>query len=431
MCVRLVEMREAMTGFAATFDADLLSCEDARTIVKVAAAIEHVAATIKAMAAVRAAQSKDHKAAGHRTAEEQLAHGTGTSLSDARETLNLGRRLARQPDVADAARRGELSPTQASAIADAVAADPTASAELLDAARTGGSLAELKDRCSQVKANVADLEARRRDIHKRRRLRAWTDQEGEWHINGAGNPEDGAQIMAVITSLADRRFEEARRTGAREHPDAYRFDALVELCTVATTDPEPEESGQPADGQHEPLDPDLGETRVRAARRARRGAPVKLIVRVDLTALIRGGPIEGETCELIGYGPIAISTVHDLLRRGDPFITAVLTKAKALAGVVHLGRAPNAYQLTALEWLYPTCAAKGCAATTAHLQSDHRVDWARCHLTVLDWLDRLCQHHHSLKTRDNWALVSGTGKRPFVAPTDPRHPNHLPHGPAP
>jgi hypothetical protein len=426
MCVRLVEMKEAMADFAATFDADLFSCDDARAIVKEAAAIQHVAATIKALAAVRAAQAKDHKAGGHRTAEEHLAHTTGTSLSEARETLNLGRRLVHQPDVADAARRGELSPTQASAIADAVAANPTASSELLDAARSGGSLAELKDRCSQIKADASDRETLRRNIHKRRRLRAWTDQQGEWHIHGTGNPEDGAQIMAAITPRAEQRFEEARRSGEHEHPDAYRFDALVDLSTEATT---ADDSNSPVESEHR--EADVSETGMRPARQARRGAPVKLIVRVDLTTLIRGCPVEGETCELIGYGPIAVSTLHDLLRRGDAFITAVLTKAKALAGVVHLGRAPNAYQLTALEWLYPTCAAQGCAATSAHLQSDHRVDWARCHLTVLDWLDRLCSHHHSLKTRDNWALVDGTGKRPFVPPTDPRHPNHPPNGPPP
>jgi hypothetical protein len=60
-----------------------------------------------------------------------------------------------------------------------------------------------------------------------------------------------------------------------------------------------------------------------------------------------------------------------------------------------------------------------------HLAGDHhRVDWATSHLTVLDLLDRLCSHHHDLKSLDNWALVDGGGKRPFVPPDDPRHPRH-------
>ena len=47
---------------------------------------------------------------------------------------------------------------------------------------------------------------------------------------------------------------------------------------------------------------------------------------------------------------------------------------------------------------------------------------ARANTTVLDLLDRLCSHHHDLKTIDNWALVDGRGKRAFVPPDDPRHP---------
>jgi hypothetical protein len=91
--------------------------------------------------------------------------------------------------------------------------------------------------------------------------------------------------------------------------------------------------------------------------------------------------------------------------------------------VAHLGRQPTAHQRSALEWLYPACAARGCAAQ-AHLQRDHRIDWADTHFTMLDLLDVLCAHHHRLKTIHGWALVPGTGKRPFVAPSDPRHPRY-------
>jgi len=33
---------------------------------------------------------------------------------------------------------------------------------------------------------------------------------------------------------------------------------------------------------------------------------------------------------------------------------------------------------------------------------DHRVEWAKSHATVFDLLDRLCAHHHGLKTHDAW-----------------------------
>ncbi|MGH9125348.1 MAG: hypothetical protein ACRDZ8_11570, partial [Acidimicrobiales bacterium] len=54
--------------------------------------------------------------------------------------------------------------------------------------------------------------------------------------------------------------------------------------------------------------------------------------------------------------------------------------------------------------------------------------WADTHITLLEWLDLLCTHHHRLKTIYGWALIAGTGKRAFVPPDDPRHPRH--HQPA-
>ena len=160
---------------------------------------------------------------------------------------------------------------------------------------------------------------------------------------------------------------------------------------------------------------------VTGAGGARAGARAKIIVRVDLPALLRGQVGPGECCEIAGYGPVAASAVRDLLDTGDPFLAAVVTKGDKVVGVAHLGRRANAHQQTALEWLYPTCAVEGCSAI-AWLENDHRVDWAASHTTVLDLLDRLCSHHHDRKTIDNWALVPGRGKRAFVDPDDPRHP---------
>jgi hypothetical protein len=122
---------------------------------------------------------------------------------------------------------------------------------------------------------------------------------------------------------------------------------------------------------------------------------------------------------------VAVSTVRDLVEGGDPIVAAILTKGRELVGVAHLGRRPRAYQQSALQWLYPSCAVKDCPAQ-ARLEMDHRVDWARTHYTVFDLLDLLCHHHHALKTRSNWALVTGTGKREFVPPSDPRHPRYGP-----
>ncbi|MCL5948345.1 MAG: HNH endonuclease, partial [Actinobacteria bacterium] len=147
----------------------------------------------------------------------------------------------------------------------------------------------------------------------------------------------------------------------------------------------------------------------------------KIIVRIDHAALIRGHAITGEVSEIAGIGPIAPSAVIDMIESGDPFLAAVVTKGEEVTSVVHLGRRPNAKQQTALQWLYPTCAVKGCQST-AYLEMDHRKPWANTRITVLSLLDRLCSYHHGLKTRENWSLVAGHGKRAFVPPEDPRHP---------
>ncbi len=236
-------------------------------------------------------------------------------------------------------------------------------------------------------------------IHQRRSLRDWTDTEGVWHLHMRHNPEVGAQFMAALAPARDRLFNEARTEGRREPREAYGADALVEtVCGKSEEEGDAEKSPPSRPGS-------------------------KIIVRVDLPALLRGHPAEGETCEIAGFGPVALSAVRDLLDTADPFLAAVVTAGEAVVGVAHLGRRPRAGQQTALEWLYPTCAALGCSAT-AFLEIDHRLEWAQSRLTVFDLLDRLCPHHHVLKTLDGWALVEGRGKRAFVAPDDPRHPRH-------
>src|SRR6516164_6604618 len=56
MCGRLAELRQAMAAYAAGFDAGLLTGDDAARARDHAAAIEHVAATLKAVAAARVAK---------------------------------------------------------------------------------------------------------------------------------------------------------------------------------------------------------------------------------------------------------------------------------------------------------------------------------------------------------------------------------------
>lgn len=388
VCEQLSGIRARLTGIVSVFDGALLSGDAAAVVVEHAAGIENAAAALKALAAARVAETGVWRAAGDRTAAHYLARTSGSSLGDATEALRTARRIDDLPHVAAATRSGSMSPSQAAAIADAATARPEAEAELVEAARSS-SLGELRDTCARTKAAADDPEVRRVRNHNRRCLRTYTDPEGMFHLHFRNNPEVGAEIMATLSPIRDRLFNAARAEGRREPLEAYAADALVELVRGD------------------------GETNARA--------PAKVIARVDLTTLLRGYPVEDEVCELVGFGPVAVSAVRDLMDTGDPFLAAVVTKGREIVGVAHLGRRPTAHQRTALEWLYPTCAADGCSSV-AYLEFDHRVDWAKTHMTVFDLLDRLCSHHHRLKTRDRWGLVDGRGKRAFVPPDDPRHP---------
>jgi hypothetical protein len=393
----LGRVRKAMEDFAVGLDLALVPARGARRLMEDAAAIEKIAAVVKAKAAARMDDTDLSRRSGQRSTAEELAKATGTGVGSAIDAIATARKLEQLPAADAAARRGELSPQQASAIASAASANPDAEEELVAAAGQL-SLKELQQTCAEKRAEVEDAEARRRRVHDRRHLRTWTDAEGGGHLKLYDNPERIADIASVVGARRDELFETARQEGRREPPEAYGADALHDIVCGG------------------------GEGKARVDH--------KVIFRIDLPTYLRGYRAEGETCDVAGC-PVAVSVIDELLASGSPFLAAVLTDGERITGVVHFGRAPTAKHQTGLEWIYPTCAAAGCS-TQARLQRDHRVDWAVTHTTVFDLLDLLCPFHHGLKTRENWALVEGRGKRAFVPPDDPRHPKnqHAPPGEA-
>ena len=236
MCDTLWDLRAGMRRWAAGFDAALLSASQAAEAVEAVTAIERMAATAKAAAAARVAECRAWKGAGDRSAASHLARTTGSTLGQAAETLATGKRLGGLPVLDAAARSGELSAQQVSAVADAASADPGAEARLVAKAKES-SLGELREECAKTKAAACpDLEARRREIRARRFLRDWTDAEGAWHLHMRNNPEVGAEIMSALGPIRDRIFTQARAEGRREPVEAYAADALVELACSSGTE---------------------------------------------------------------------------------------------------------------------------------------------------------------------------------------------------
>jgi hypothetical protein len=390
---KLAELEKAMGAFASGFDPALISASQAEGVMERAARIEHMAATVKALAAARMCETELWEQGGDRTPAHMLARRTGQTVSEAAQQLENAKRLNAHPKTDAAARKGKLSPKQAAAITDAASGDPRAEDDL-SALADRASLGELRDEAARRKAAASDLEERHKKIHAERHVRQWSGPDGAWRMSAQGPPEAGARFMARLQPIIDAIFTKARAEDRREPLEAYAFDALMQLA----------EEGE-------------------AERPKARAGSTKVLVRVDLESLVRGHPACGEVCEIAGYGPVPVSVVTEILARGDTFLAAVITRGRQVTGVAHLGRRPTAAQVSGLQWLYPTCAVEGCCAVAR--QWDHRDDWSKTHRTPFDGLDGYCCHHHDKKTYEGWGLVEGVGKRAFVAPNDPRHPKNV------
>ena len=237
MSLTLAELKQAMSAYTAGFDPALVPPGRLREVLSDAGAIERMASAVSCLVAARlAGGAVDRDKAGPagragsaRAAAQALAQATGTSLGEARRAIEAGQAMGAQPEVAAAARAGELSREQASLVSGAAGANPGATGALLETARHG-SLGELADEAARARAAAEDLGQRRANVRAGRSLREWTDPYGTWQLHARGLPEDGARVMAALAPLADAAFEAARKEGRREAPETYAFDALVALA---------------------------------------------------------------------------------------------------------------------------------------------------------------------------------------------------------
>ena len=157
-------------------------------------------------------------------------------------------------------------------------------------------------------AKISELDEERNQarIHRARRLRTWTDDDGTFRLDARSTKTAGALLLSVFGHESDKIFAEARRAGARERSEAYKPDALVALVT------RPSDSA----GTHRPQ------------------ALVHL--RVDIAALRRGSTAPGEICEVKGVGPVSLATARELL--GDSIAKLLVTSATDVHSICHLGR---------------------------------------------------------------------------------------------
>jgi len=361
------EVAERLSALVADLDLGRLLPASLADLVVLGERIERVGHGLKAQAAARVADTTVWRTGGHRSPAEWLASETGTSKTEAGRLVDTGRQLERLPATRAAMCRGDLSPRQVEAVAGAAAADPGAERRLLERAKDR-SLRELQEECRRTRVNAdPDPEATARRVHARRGCRTWTEDDGATgHLHLTGPIASIARMDNAIRHRADQLFRVARADGRREPSEAYAYDATQDLLM------------RTGDGTPAPV-----------------GADAKIIVRIDHSALVRGRAASGETCEIVGVGPVPVATVREWM--DDAFVAAVLTKGEEVQKVVHLGRRFKARQRTALQWQDPLCARMGCSNRLG-LEYDHFEDWAATHTTRVEAAKRFCAACHRLKS---------------------------------
>jgi len=374
---RVRDAVDALKATARDLDPICVDGGDAAALFELVSEGERVCAAMKALMARRVDETGAWRKGGHRSAAHWVAEATGTTVGAAARTLETARALDALPGTDAAFRAGRLSEQQAAEITSTASVDPGAEAALLATAGST-SVKGLRDCCREVRAGAeADDRAWARRLHEMRRAHDWTDPDGSYRLEARLTPDAGARFKSAWKAHIDRIFCDARRAGRREPRAAYAADALVALA---------------AEGPCKPVE-------------------VHLVT--DSAPVVRGHTEPGERCEIVGIGPVPVTTARGLL--DDARVTIMVRDGDDITTVSSPKRTIPAKLRRALEARYPTCGVKGCA-NDQFLQIDHVIPVEDHGPTELANLWRICSHHHALKTYTGWKVVDETGGRDLVPP---------------
>src|SRR6478735_4392811 len=275
-CGGVVELRalaDDVERFMKGFDPALVHPRDALAMVPLFVQLENLGAAGKALTADRVAGTDLWQKLGFPSMAACLASLDGTSVGEAVGVLQTAEALGGLDATTDTFKQGRLSRRQAKAVATAAQADPAKENELLNrAAVEPVSGLERKAREIRQAASGESVEDRHQRAHRNRRVTTWQDDDsghGRWDLPLA----DQARFVAELEARARKIFHDARREGRRESHEAYMADALLSLLDTASDDP---------------------------AGAKRSASDIKVIVRVDDSALQRGYALDGERCEIAG-----------------------------------------------------------------------------------------------------------------------------------
>ena len=436
---KLLQAERLLDEFLDDYDPNLYLVEDATAVMVRMTKMERRLEAGRLSTARRLEKAHVYRHEGFKSAGGWLSTITGQGVGQAAASLETARAIEEQPLVQEAFSSGRLSGAQAKEIASASEACPDEARNLLDQA-SRLNLGELKRRCAEIRSvagSAAEEIAREEKIRKTRFCKTWVDSEGAGRLEARMTTEALGIFRSVLGEYEKQVFSNARRSGIRESRQAYAADALVAMavCSVApeaphaaTADADPAGTdlagADHADTFDDAVDDlavdDVAGDPVHRSTGDPAGRPTfcrpRALVRVVVSAeaLLRGHVGPGETCEILGSGPVPVSLARELIP--DAILELVVTKGVDVTTVVSDSRYVRKALRIALEQRDQVCVVPHCNVSYP-LERDHwQVDYANHGPTELDNLARLCLWHHHQKTDKGWRLVGPPGQWQFLPP---------------
>ena len=354
------------------FEPGVLSALTAVEAIDKWARIEKIACAQKLRAAARAEEVG-------LDAEGAVAQSSGVPAGQARRQTKTARKA--KGKTKQQFERGELSTTQAGAIAEATEANPAAEDGLLELAATA-TTNELLDACERVKREAVDDASLAAQQKQARMLRTWKNALGMTCGSFALEPLVGARFLAELQRISDRLFRaQSRAKGPIDSQDQRMADALASLVD-----------------------------------RTGRGKGPRTTVHLLVTkaAAERGWTEPGEKCETADGTQVPMAAVDSALLDPDTAVQEVTFDEVDVRSIKTYKRYIPRRIRDALIASGARCEMCG---STKGLQIDHIDEFARGGPTELANLRFKCNHCHKLKTSGKYQQRRGDNGETIWEPT--------------
>jgi hypothetical protein len=337
-------------------------------------------------------------AVGIRSCAHWLAWQCGLSPGAAREHVRVARALSALPGTAAAFAAGRLSYAKVRALTRV--ADPATEPALLE---LGHELT-----ASQLERVVREW--RRSDavedatVAAKRRFDSWWDDDGMLHVRLCLAPEEGAQFLAGVDSLAER-------TARRERATARR--AGVEQGTDLREDDEPARARDRSAARRCAAVARLASAAADADRRA--GDPPRREVVVHADVAVLAADAAAGRAHLEGGPALHPAQVRRMLCEAT--VVTMLERGREPLAVGRARRFATRAQRRALHRRDGGCARPGCAETRIErLHAHHMWHWLHGGPTDVANMVLLCDADHGLAHDLDLVMTRRDGRLVVTAP---------------